>query len=358
MISDFRPQFSLSAASAGDLKRSIGSFGVGGKVGERLCALATNNGVEFPQFERKTNMRKSYQFALSLALGAAMVSPASAGVRADRGMKGGIVIQPAYYEAGEGLSEATLADGSTVFVSRDALRGTDLAAVNVVRLGDGQGIEVTLSDAALDRAARADALVVTKNNRVLGIAPIDDGTLESGTAIISEVDASMIGRITGQLRADAAAKVGPVIQLVPANSTVAAGGEVAVDVYVGGIDDLRTFQITLDTSDGVSGELRRVRMLVDSARDDFVFGSGQMIKAEDLLGGRMGAVHFHGGVDAVDLAYAGTFTFKATRDAAGTFDITVRAGAETFLMDGTNTNIDFSAVNTAVSVGEPSTAVE
>lgn len=303
-------------------------------------------------------MRKSYQFALSLALGAAMVSSASAGVRADRGAKGGVVIYPAYYAAGDDLSEATLADGSTVFVSRDALRGSDLTAVNVVRMGDGQAIEITLSGAALDRAAEADALVVMKNKRALAIAPIDNGTLESGTAVISEVDASMIGRITGQLRAEAAVASGPVIQLVPVASTVEAGGEVAVDVYVGGVNDLRTFQITLDTSDGVSGELRRVSMLVDSARDDFVFGSGQMIKAEDLLGGRMGAVHFHGGVEAADLAYAGTYTFKATRDAAGTFDVTVRTGTETFLMDGANANIDFSVVNTAVSVGERSTAVE
>ena len=121
--------------------------------------------------------------------------------------------------------------------------------------------------------------------------------------------------------------------LVADPEVISPGESVDVEVYVGTVSDLVTYQVTLEVTGGDAGGLELDGLLVDTGRDDYVFGAAEVLAAEDLGGGRLGAVCLDGGRNIVGPAYVGTFSYRASSDAAGSFDVCVRGGEDSFLLD-------------------------
>ncbi|MBU0718817.1 MAG: hypothetical protein KJ749_11255 [Planctomycetes bacterium] len=116
---------------------------------------------------------------------------------------------------------------------------------------------------------------------------------------------------------------------------------ITVDVYIGTVDDLGAYQVTGATS----GSLDLEGLQVDTEREDFVFASQKTLDAADLIGGRLGAVSLEGAVDVTGPAYVGTFTFRTSADASGTFEIAISGVEGSFLLDS-------EAAKIPVSVGD------
>ena len=139
------------------------------------------------------------------------------------------------------------------------------------------------------------------------------------------------------------------ITLVPDRAMVRPGEAVAVDVYAAGALNLAVYEVALEVSgpgrppddspvpdDPVfqtasAGRLILEDLFVDHARQDFVFGGIEFLDAADEIGGRLGALALDQAIDVVEAAYLGTFVFRASPDAEGTFYLNLRGGPGTFL---------------------------
>jgi hypothetical protein len=144
--------------------------------------------------------------------------------------------------------------------------------------------------------------------------------------------------------------------LITLEATGPLDGVYLVDVFVQGVSNLRTYQVGLEASGGLHGELVREVVEIDSARPDFVFGSLQAISAADQVGGRMTGVLMNGGVNKATPAYLGTYAFRPSPDAAGTFEVTLETVMNTFLMDEENEKFEFRAGPPAlITVGQTPT---
>ena len=137
--------------------------------------------------------------------------------------------------------------------------------------------------------------------------------------------------------------VGSALTLTSVRATVAPGDSVDVEVLVSDVDDLRVYQLQLQALEGERGGLVLEGMTVDKARADFVFGRDFVIDAVDMIGLRVGALRFDGGVKVEQAQYLATFHFRATADAKGTFRINVLEGEESFLADSSSQKIDYGA---------------
>jgi len=128
-----------------------------------------------------------------------------------------------------------------------------------------------------------------------------------------------------------------VIFLVANPSTISRGELVSVDalVILGFTQDFRAYQVAVDVTGGTTGTLDQDSLSIDTTRGDFVFSAippGDVVIALDESGGRLASALYSGGVVGVSNEYLGTFTFRASPDAGGTFTISVRL-ADTLLRD-------------------------
>jgi hypothetical protein len=88
---------------------------------------------------------------------------------------------------------------------------------------------------------------------------------------------------------------------------------------------------------GTAGRLELEDISIDVSRADFVFASENALTAVDLHRGRAVAAPYGGTVSAIESAYVATYTFRASSDAEGRFEIQVRANGDTGLRtDGGN----------------------
>jgi len=133
----------------------------------------------------------------------------------------------------------------------------------------------------------------------------------------------------------------PNIFLVVQESDIQPGGLVTVDAYAHRVSQVRLYQVAVQAAGGRSGRLELVDLWIDKDAGDYVFGSEAVVDAVDLLGARMGAVLFDGEVDIEQPAYLGTFVFRASDDAGGTFRVRIRADGQSFLSNASNDPIAF-----------------
>jgi hypothetical protein len=183
----------------------------------------------------------------------------------------------------------------------------------------------------------------------------------AGRAAISGLGAGELDRVTNLLRATNIMPAGPVITLVPSQSTFLSGGTITVDVFVTGVSDLRAYQVSLETLGGDAGRIALDNVRIESPRADFVFAGLQKVDAADSVGARVGSVLFNGSVDVPSTGYLGTFTLNASPDAKGTFVVRARMhDGSSMLVDGDNQHIAFTAgagvplqVNVPTTPGTP-----
>lgn len=129
---------------------------------------------------------------------------------------------------------------------------------------------------------------------------------------------------------------------------VAPGSTVTAEVRLHKVTDLGAFQFMMKTSGGERGSVTVENIVIDKQRQDFVFGTAQAFSAVDHSQMRAGGVLVDGGRDIVDSAYLATVTFRVSDDAAGTFQLNVDKGRETFLRNS-------SAVAIAEAIGPAAT---
>ena len=146
----------------------------------------------------------------------------------------------------------------------------------------------------------------------------------------------------GEAATEVSVADGPVMFLRAATEAVAPGQRVRVEVFVNNVEDLGVFQVQLASKQGREyGRLDIVESRVEKTRDDFALGQSQVIAAADQKNMRAGALRMSGGVDIDEPRYLATFTLLASKDAQGTFEVSVKVGQETFMNDSNSVAIPF-----------------
>ena len=86
-----------------------------------------------------------------------------------------------------------------------------------------------------------------------------------------------------------------------------------------------------------------------------MFGALQKLDAVDPSNSRMGGVLMQGGVEAVNPVYVGSYSLRASSDASGAFDVSLRIDDnETILMRSDNETMPFGiGPAAAITVGTP-----
>lgn len=134
-------------------------------------------------------------------------------------------------------------------------------------------------------------------------------------------------------KARLARRSGPVavITIEPRRAVIGAGEVVAVDVFAARLHDVRGYQLALDVDGGERGQLQLVDMAIESDRTDHLFHGRTSYTAIDLARHRMAQALSEGGVDAARPRYLGTYIFRTSRGARGTFHLTLRGDDTTMI---------------------------
>lgn len=240
-----------------------------------------------------------------------------------------------------GYDKVTLpSDNSTAYVSpRPLFTGSDVVSTQV---RDGSGIEFTLSPEATQRLTTLQgvdqlALYIDGN-----LATVSKFATNGGRVTVMQLNSSYTDRVVKMLSgvqpAPAPVQASASINVVPVGTQ---NGLYIVDVYVEGVTSLRTYQVALSVNGGTAGQLVREDVEVDIARPDFVFTGLDVIDAADQVGGRIASVVKAGTVDRSEPGYLGTFAFRPSSEATGTFEITVDVSSATLLANSDNEMIAF-----------------
>jgi hypothetical protein len=232
----------------------------------------------------------------------------------------------------------------TLYVaSRAALSRDDVASAETV---GGNTIEMRLADKAAERLAGLmkkhdmDRLAVVIAGKVVasGGLKVDVRGSRATLGGLQPADADRVIRV---LRGEPVVPAGPTMAVVPSKSVVQPGEAIKVDVFVSGVPDLRVYQVGLAAIGGTRGRLTVEGLSIDGSRADYVFGARQKIDAVDEVGGRLGAMLFEGGLDVSRPGYLGTYTLRASADAAGSFSVNVQMDRTSFLRSSKNMAIEF-----------------
>ncbi len=108
---------------------------------------------------------------------------------------------------------------------------------------------------------------------------------------------------------------------------------VDVDVYVGSVDGLAGYELTLEVTGGDSGTLDLTTIAVDAYRPDYVFVSSSTAGAGSVVSGQFSNAAGDGSVSVTGPGYLATYTYVPSVDASGVFTVSVRGGGFTFLID-------------------------
>jgi hypothetical protein len=141
------------------------------------------------------------------------------------------------------------------------------------------------------------------------------------------------------------------LSVVPSLDRVPAGGSVDVDVYVSTVSDLRAYQVALEVTGGRRGRFELTQIRIDTDRAEYAFGSSKIVEAIDLSEARVGVLPFNGTADVLKSAYLGTFTFRASEDAKGTFDVHVQLGQKSLLRRSGGQAVALDANDARIAVG-------
>jgi hypothetical protein len=230
-------------------------------------------------------------------------------------------------------------EGSTAYVApRSIWSGGEVVSAQT----RGSSLELTLTP---DAAQRLNSLNPQGGDR---LAIFVDGKLgsvgalkaASGRATISDLSAPYTERVVRLLNgirpAPTPTPISASMSLVPVGMQ---GGAYVFDVFVQGVTNLRIFQVGLAVEGGTAGSLVREDIRTDKTRPDYVFHDMQVVGETDELGGRLVGVLFDGAIDRAEPGYLGTYIFRPSPDAAGTFSINLDTETKSYIADGNNERI-------------------
>ena len=143
----------------------------------------------------------------------------------------------------------------------------------------------------------------------------------------------------------------PVITLA---ATGVKDGLYLVEAHVRNVAGLRGYQVSLAVTGGEGGNLALERIRVDTKRADYVFAGLRAVNADDVGRGRLAGALFAGTVDVAGPGYLGTFAYRATPEASGTFRVSLRTGRHSSLYNAASEGMGFEAGPGAeVFIGAP-----
>ncbi|MHC5112193.1 MAG: hypothetical protein ACYTHJ_20220 [Planctomycetota bacterium] len=166
----------------------------------------------------------------------------------------------------------------------------------------------------------------------IGVAAV---IMLSGSTYHLQADSNLDETRTGQ----------PQLLLRSEQGAITPGQAVTVEVYLRDVQDLAVYQVQVQAAGGDTGTLDLDSIDIDKSREDYVFGDLVVIDAADMRQSRAGAVSLEGAVNVDDTYYLVTYTFKASADASGDFQILVRNSHETFLLNEGAGKIAVEAAN-------------
>lgn len=244
-------------------------------------------------------------------------------------------------------------DGAQVYIS-SRVAVTESAVLSADATSSGE-LSMLLTEPgahrlqSLIRRNDVSHMAIIAGGRMIGVEPFAFQSETSGLTL-SELSPKQVSQLSGVV---AATPTGAMISLVPSQTHVFPGRPVTIDVYVSGVESLRTFQVTMaPVSGGNSGSLDIQDVTMDTTRSDYVYGQLAAVAAPDLSGVRLGGVLLSGGVDATEQLYVGTFTYMPSADAEGKFRLTVRGGDRSSLVwQADNTPVAFGVKSAVITVG-------
>lgn len=285
-------------------------------------------------------MRKSALVGFGLAM-LGLVAVASAQDRTPRTDKvQGVSFHQVSTTPATGFNQVTF-NGQSYFVSpKPVISGDQVSSVQA------QGASLTLMGnfAGLSKGNQIGVLI---DGQMVGVG---SAALQNGSATITGLTQEQAQRVTHLLSRKAVSPTGAAFSIVPAGQ---ANGEYVFDVYAQNIPDLRTYQVKLEATGGTAGSLDMTDVRIDETRKDFIFAEEEAIKAADHAGARLGGTLFStGSVAVVDSPkYLGTWKFRPSADAAGTFKINIVTTGESFVSNSQNQQLPINAVNATVNIG-------
>jgi hypothetical protein len=232
----------------------------------------------------------------------------------------------------EGLRKETLANGQIVYVSSSPVAN----AMDILEATDtGNGMNVRLSGDAVGRLAGGQ-MAVYIDSKLVAAGPVTrDCQVTLGRLAPDQAE-----RISRLVQGQPVPVNGPVLTVVPAGQR---DGLYLVDVFVQGVDDLRTYQVSLLTGGGNSGRIELENVFIDKQRADYLFSGAQVTEASSPRTGWLVAVLNEGTGAAAAPRYLGTYAFRPTADANGTFRVNVNLGDSTILANQVNEPMTYSA---------------
>jgi len=135
---------------------------------------------------------------------------------------------------------------------------------------------------------------------------------------------------------------GPTISVVTKQREVKPGELITLDVLVSNVSNLGSYQVKVQATGGERSGAVLEKLFIDTARSDYVFGTRQVLKAVAAGTGEMGAMLFPGSVNVTRPAYLGTYKFRVSADAKGSFSFNVNTAPEfSFLLNSGGIVIPF-----------------
>lgn len=292
----------------------------------------------------RSAMRVMTACVLSMGMLAVVAQADRPNIREAKGSA--VTLHKASSQPADGLRKETLASGQVIYVSpAPVANAMDILEVNNTQ--DGMTLRVSG-----DAAARLGAqLAVYIGDRLASVGPIaPDGQVQLGRLAPDQAD--RLSRIVSQPVVPVG---GPLLTVMPAGQR---DGLYLVDVFVQGADDLRIYQVGLQVGGGTAGRLQLENVIVDQNRPDYVFGQAQIVEASSPRTGLLAAVLYDGSVQVTTPKYLGTYAFRPTPDAAGTFRVNVLLGEETLLADAANEDFNFSSgADARITIGARPTRI-
>lgn len=238
-----------------------------------------------------------------------------------------------------GYNQATL-NGQTYYVASKASIVSD--QVNSVQ---SNASSLTLGG-EFGGVSKANQMGVLIDGQLVAVGSL---SVQNGQATIAGLSAEQTQRITHLLSRKQQAPTGAAFTVVPVGQ---ANGEYTFDVFVQNVPELRTYQVKMEVSGGTAGSLTMTDVRIDKNRADYVFSGNEAIDAADQTGSRLGGTLFNGTVAVAAPKYVGTWRYRPTPDAAGTFKVEIRPNnTETFIQNQENQNLNVSFVGTTLQLG-------
>jgi hypothetical protein len=163
---------------------------------------------------------------------------------------------------------------------------------------------------------------------------------EAGAITITGLSSGQAQRLAAAVNEARSGPTGPVFAAVVSGEV---DGLILVDVYLRGANNVRGYEVSVASVGGMSGGLELEDVWVEDDRADYVFAYSAALTAVDRIGQRLAGALVSGTADAIRPAYVGTFAFRPTPDARGTFDVELVTERYSMLRNGAGESVAFQA---------------